>query len=106
MGKLWTGTEFKENPSPTEVQAGLDHLARVLRNLRQQVRPDLPLADADALLKKIDQHVDYYNANAAALNEYEVRAALEERAEIIDALQSASEGEASKTSLSEQRAGH
>lgn len=96
MGELWTGTEFRENPSPTEVQAGLDHLVRVLRNLRQQVRPDLPLADADALLKKIDQHVNYYNANAAALNEYEVRAALEERAEIIDALSDSNKDAASK----------
>lgn len=86
MGKLWTGTEFKENASTVEVQAGLDHLVRVLRNLRQQVRPDLSLADADALRKKIDQHFEYYNANAAFINEYEVRMALDERAEIIDAL--------------------
>lgn len=96
MGKLWTGSEFKENASPAEVQAGLDHLVRVLRNLRQQVRPDLPLADADALLKKIDHHVDLYNANAAVLNEYEVRVALEERAEIIDALPDFNDDEASK----------
>lgn len=96
MGKLWTGSEFEKRASPAEVQAGLDHLVRVLRNLRQQVRPDLPLADADALLKKIDQHVDLYNANAAVLNEYEVRMALEERAEIIDALPESNGGEASK----------
>lgn len=96
MGNLWTGTEFKENPSAVEVQAGLDHLVLAMRDLRQKVRPDLPLADADALLKKIDQHVDYYNANVAALNEYELRVALEERAEIIDALPAPTNDGASK----------
>lgn len=83
MGKLWTGKEFKEGASLVEVQEGLKHLKSVLVNLGSQIRPDLPIAEADKLLATIDQRFDNYNANVAAINEHEVRKLLVERAAII-----------------------
>ena len=96
MGKLWTGQGYKENATPVEIQAGLDHIVRELKKLRQQVRPGLPLSEVVALREKIDVHFEVYNANVAAMNNHEERFALEERAGIIDGLPDPEEDGASK----------
>ncbi len=87
MTKLWTGLEFKENASPTEVRAGMDHIKRALQQLRREIQPSMPHGQATLLLEKIDLHIGHYNASAAALNEIEVRAALADRGRIIDELE-------------------
>lgn len=93
MTKLWTGTEFKENATLLEIKAGLSHVTDALRGFRQQIRPDLPGAEASALLEKIDKYIGVYNLNAAALNQHETEAALAERASIIDGLSENQEGD-------------
>lgn len=96
MTELWTGKEFKEEATEAEIRNGLNHLVDAMQGLRNKVRPDLPLAEAKALLENIDRHIAVYNANVAALEPYEVRSALADRAAIIDGLESPASDEASK----------
>lgn len=86
MAKLWTGKERKEGATVVEIQDGLAHLVSALHGLASQIRPDMATADAAKLLDTIDHHIEAYNANAAALNEHEIRGMLTERAAIIAGL--------------------
>lgn len=86
MTKLWTGEVFKEDPTPAEIEAGYNNLKLVLKSLRQEIRPDMSPDEEEKLLDAIDRHIGYLDASAAALNACEVRAALADRARLIDEL--------------------
>ena len=92
MASLWTGKEHKEGATVIEIQDGLTHLVGALQVLASRIRPDLAVEDATKLLEEIDQHIEVYNANAAALNEHEVRVMLTERAAIIAGLKKVEQG--------------